>query len=147
MASTLLTRKRGGELGRLHSEMDDLFGSFFRGVGWPFSAERAWPPIDVMDREDAVVVRAEIPGCKAEDVDISIHGRTLQITGQKEETKEENEKGYYHSETVYGSFRRDVDLPAEVDPDKVEASCKNGVLFITLPKTEKTKPVKIQVKG
>ena len=143
----LATRRQGEELSRLRREMDDLFQGFFRGTDWPLSMEPMWPAIDIADRNDAVLVRAEIPGCKAEDVDISIHGRTLTITGEKEETKEQKEKGYYHTESVYGSFRRDIELPAEVDQDKIDASCKNGVLSITLPKTEKTKPVKIQVKS
>lgn len=147
MAMGPMTRRCGGELTRLRSEMGDWFDGFFRGRDWPFGTERVWPAIDVADRDDAVVVRAEVPGCKAEDIDISIHGRTLTISGQKEETKEQKEKGYYHTESVYGSFRRDVDLPADVDQNKVEASCKDGVLSITLPKTEKAKPVKIQVKG
>jgi HSP20 family protein len=146
MASAL-TRRHEGDVARLHGEMNDLFNGFFRGWDWPWASGRAWPPIDVAEKDDAIVVRAEVPGCKAEDVDISIHGRTLTISGQKEETQEHKEKGYYHSESVYGSFRRDVDLPTEVNQDKVEASCKNGVLSISLPKVEKTKPVKIQVKG
>jgi HSP20 family protein len=148
MAQTpLATRRHGGEVARLRSDMNDLFNGFFRGMDWPFAGERVWPAIDVADRDDAVVVRAEVPGCKAEDIDISIHSRTLTISGEKEETKEQKEKGYYHTESFYGSFRRDVELPTEVDQSKVEASFKNGILNITLPKTEKTKPVKIQVKG
>lgn len=143
----LATRRHGSELTRLRNEMDELFNGFFRGMDWPWAAERVWPAIDVADRDDAVVVRAEVPGCKPGDIDLSIHGRTLTISGEKHETKEQKEKGYYHSESVYGSFRRDVELPAEVDQQKVEASYKDGVLSITLPKTEKTKPVKIQVKG
>ncbi len=146
MAQGTLTRRHEGDMTRLHNEMNDLFSNFFRGMDWPWG-RRAWPAIDVADKEDAVMVRAEVPGCKAEDIDISIRGRTLTISGQKEETKEEKEKGFYHTETMYGSFRRDVDLPTEVDPNKVEASCKDGVLSIKLPKTEKVKPVKIQIKG
>jgi HSP20 family protein len=144
---TLTRRQHDGELGRLRSEMNDLFNGFFRGMDWPWASERAWPAIDVAEKDDAIVVRAEVPGCKPDDIEVSIHGRTLTVSGQKEETKEQKEKGYYHSESVYGSFRRDVDLPAEVDQSKVEATCKNGVLSITLPKTEQVKPVKIQIKG
>jgi len=147
MAWAPLTRRHEGDFARLRGEMNDLFNGFCRGMDWPWASERAWPAIDVAEKDDAIVVRAEVPGCKAQDIDISIHGRTLTISGQKEETKEHKDKGYYHSESVYGSFRRDVDLPTEVDQNKVEASCKDGVLSITLPKVEKAKPVKIEVKG
>ena len=139
-------RRNRGELARLHNEMDDLFDGFFRGLDKPFSGYKAWPALDVAEQEDALVVRAEVPGCKAEDVDISVYGNTLTISGEKKESKEEKDKGYYHTESLYGSFRREVNLPTDVDPAQVEATCKNGVLSITLPKAAKSKAVKVQVK-
>jgi HSP20 family protein len=127
--------------------MDDLFDGFFRGLGRPFDGYKAWPALDVAEQGDAIMVRAEVPGCKAEDIDISVYGNTLTISGEKKETKEEKDKGYYHTESVYGSFRREVNLPTDVDPAKVEATCKDGVLSITLPKAAKSKAVKVQIKG
>ena len=97
-------------------------------------------------RTDAVIVRAEVPGCKAEDIDISIYGNTLTISGEKKEQKEEKEKGYYHIESAYGSFRRDINLPAEIYQSKIDAVCKNGVLTVTLPKAKKSRSVKVKVK-
>ena len=141
------TRRNRGELARLHNEMDDWFDGFFRGLGRPFEAYRTWPALDVAEQDDALLVRAEVPGCKAEDIDISVYGNTLTISGQKKETKEEKDKGYYHTESVYGSFRREVNLPSDVDPAQVEATCKDGVLSITLPKAAKSKAVKVKVKG
>jgi HSP20 family protein len=88
-----------------------------------------------------------VPGCKAEDIDISVYGNTLTISGEKKETEEEKRKDYYHVESTYGSFRRDLTLPTEVDESKIDAVCKNGVLTITLPKAEKSKAVKVKVKG
>lgn len=140
-------RKHGNELARLHSDIDDLFGGFFRGLDTPFWGTKAWPSIDVADQEDAVVVKAEVPGCKAEDINISVYGNTLTISGEKKESEEEKGKNYYHIESTYGSFRRDLTLPTEVDETKIDAVCKNGVLTITLPKTEKSKAVKVKVKG
>ena len=70
----------------------------------------------------------------------------LTITGEKKLEEERKEKGYYHMERSYGSFRRDLSLAGDVDPDKIEAVCKDGVLTITLPKTEKAKAVKVKVK-
>lgn len=138
-------RRGGNELARLHGEMDDLFDGFFRGLDRPFPGYKAWPTIDVAEKDDAIVVRAEVPGCKPEDINISVYGNTLTISGEKKECKEEKEKGYYHMESSCGSFRRDVNLPTDVDPDKIDAVCKNGVLSVTLPKAEKAKAVKVKV--
>lgn len=147
MALVPFQRKPKNELSRLHDEMDDLFDSFFRGLGRPLTGYKAWPAIDVADKDDFIVVRAEVPGCKAEDIDISVYGNTLTISGEKKESKEEKEKGYYHVESTYGSFRREISLPTDVDEDNIEAVCKDGVLSVKLPKAEKTKAVKVKVKG
>ncbi len=140
-------RKRGNNLSRLHDNIDDLFDSFFKGLDRPFSGYKGWPAIDVADKDDAVVVRAEVPGCKAEDIEISVYGNTVTISGEKKESKEEKDKGYYYSESSYGSFRREIVLPMDVDESKIDAVCKDGVLSITLPKAEKAKTVKVKVKG
>jgi len=147
MALVPFNKRNRSSLARLHSELDDLFESFFRGLDRPFAGYKAWPAIDVVEEEDAVVVRAEVPGCKAEDIDISVYGNTLTISGEKKLEEEKKEKDFYHMESTYGSFRRELTLPAEVDPGKVEAECKDGVLSITLPKAASAKAVKIKVKG
>jgi HSP20 family protein len=147
MALVPFTKRPRNELAKLHDEMDDLFDSFFRGISKPWTGYKAWPSIDVADKDDAIVVRAEVPGCKAEDIDIAVYGNTLTISGEKKESKEEKEKGYYHSESIYGSFRRDISLPTDVDESKIDAVCKDGVLSITLPKAEKSKAVKVKVKS
>jgi len=136
-----------GALARLHDEMDDLFDSFFRGLDRPFFGYKTWPAIDIAETENEFVVKAEVPGCKANDIDISVHGNTLIISGEKKQEEERKEKGYCHVERSYGSFRRDLNLSADVDTDKIEAECKDGVLTVTLPKAEKAKPVKVKVKG
>ena len=84
---------------------------------------------------------------KPEDIDISVYGNTLTISGEKKEAREDQSDGFYHVESCYGSFRREVTLPADVEEDKIEAVCKDGVLSITLPKAEKSKAVKVKVKG
>ncbi|MBN1795287.1 MAG: Hsp20/alpha crystallin family protein [Sedimentisphaerales bacterium] len=143
----LSPRRKGNDLARLHRDMDDLFGTFFGD--WPtLSTERAvWPAMGVADNENEIIVKAEVPGCNAEDIDISVHGNTLAISGEKKHEEEKKEKGYCHIERSYGSFRREVNLPTDVESEKVEAACKNGVLTITLPKAEKAKTTKIKVKG
>jgi len=139
-------RNRNG-LASLHSEMDDLFDGFFRGLDRPFAGYKAWPAIDVAEEENAIIVRAEVPGCKADDIEISVYGNMLTISGEKKLSEEKKGKGYYHVESTYGSFRRELTLPTDVDQSKVEAVCKDGVLSITLPKAASAKAVKVKVKG
>ncbi|UCC99493.1 MAG: Hsp20/alpha crystallin family protein [Phycisphaerales bacterium] len=139
-------RSRNG-LARLHSDMDDLFDSFFKGLDRPFAGYKAWPAIDVAEEGDTILVRAEVPGCKADDIEISVYGNTLTISGDKKFEEEKKEKGYYHVESSYGSFRRELTLPTDVDPEKINAVCKDGVLSVTLPKAATAKAVKVKVKG
>jgi HSP20 family protein len=147
MALVHLNKRNSNGLARLHNEMDDLFDGFFRGLDRPFAGYKAWPAIDVAEEKDSIVVRAEVPGCKADDIDISVYGNTLTISGEKKLEEEKKEKGYYHIESTYGSFRREITLPTDVDSAKVEAACKDGVLSITLPKAASAKAVKVKVKG
>jgi len=141
-------RDRGrNALARMHDEMDDLFRGFFEDWDLPILGRGRWPAIDVAENENEFLVTAEVPGCKADDIDISVHGNTLTISGEKKQQEEKKEKGYYHVERSYGSFRRDLNLGRDIDPDKIEAKCKEGVLTITLPKSEKAKAVKVKVKG
>lgn len=147
MALLSTHRRAGNDLARLHRDMDDLFGAFFSN--WPSTnLERAiWPAIDVADNENEITVKAEVPGCNAEDIDISVHGNILTISGEKKQEEEKKEKGYYHLERNYGSFSRQINLPSDVETDKIDAACKNGVLTVKLPKAEKAKAVKVKVKG
>ena len=141
------TKRNRNSLTTLHNEMDDLFDSFFRGLDKPFAGYKAWPAIDVAEDENSIIVRAEVPGCNAEDVEISVYGNTLTISGEKKIKEEKKEKGYYHVESSYGTFRREITLPTDVDSDKIDATCKDGVLSVALPKAAKAKAVKVKVKG
>ena len=143
----LLSLRQGkSDLARLHRDMDDLVSTFFGGT--PLLAEReVWPAIDISEDENSVTVKAEVPGCRPEDIDISVQGNILSISGEKRHEEEKKEKGYYYAERSYGSFRRDLTLGSEVDASKIDASCKDGVLTITLPKSEKAKAVKVKVKS
>ena len=149
MAIVSWRRRNPSELAALRGGMDDWFDSFFRGLDRPhsFFEHKVWPAIDVAEKEDTVLIRAEVPGLKPEELDISVYGNTLTISGEKKEAKEDQGDGFYHVESSYGSFRREVALPTDVDESKIEAVCKDGVLSITLPKAEKNKAVKVQVKG
>ncbi len=140
------TREKN-ELARLHRDMDDLVSSFFGGRPAIWSEREVWPPLDISEDENNIMVKAEVPGCRAEDIDISVQGNILSISGEKRQEKQEQEKGYFYAERSYGTFRRDLTLPSEVESSKIDASYKDGILSIKMPKSEKAKPTKIKVKG
>lgn len=146
MAIVPVSKRIHGPLGRLQDEMEDLMSGFFGNWPGTFFERGTWPALDVSESENEITVKAEVPGCKADDIDISVHGNTLIISGEKKQEEEKKEKGYYRMERSYGSFRRDVTLPSDVDPAKVSAACKDGILTINLPKTERAKAIKVKVK-
>ena len=138
-------RNRG--VTRFHNEMDDLFHRFFGGWEYPIAEEGTyWPVLDLSETEENVVVKAELPGLQAEDINISVQGNTLSITGEKKHESQETKDGYYHSERRFGRFRRDLALPSHVDADKVGAEYKDGVLTVTMPKAEAERAKTIKVK-
>jgi HSP20 family protein len=103
------------------------------------------PAVDVFEKEDKFVVKAELPGMKEEDIHVSVVGDTLSIKGEKKTETEVKEEDYYRSERSYGSFYRSIPLPSNVDADKIKASFEDGVLEVALPKSAKVKPKKIAV--
>lgn len=137
--------------GGFRSEMDRLFDSFLReAFNWgdrPWGAVGAWgPPLDVEETDKEVTVRAEIPGMSADDLQLSMSGNSLFISGEKKETTEKPKGGYVYQERRYGSFRREVPLPSAVDPDDVQAEYKDGVLHVRLKKSQEALPKRIHVK-
>jgi HSP20 family protein len=133
------------------NEMDRLFDTFHRepfgAMDWPQWGGGKWsPPIDISEDEKELTVRAELPGIEAKDLDISIVDNHLVLSGEKKESSETKEKGVYHSETRYGSFRRTLPLPEGVDTEHVDAQYNNGVLTLHLPKTAPAAQKKIEVK-
>jgi HSP20 family protein len=128
--------------------MDRLFDRFF---DWrPFDLtirEGEWmPAIDVSETGKEIVVKAEIPGMEAKDIDISLNGRVLTLKGEKKTEQEEKEENYHRVERRYGSFSRSFNLPADVDSAKVKATYKDGVLKLNLPKTKEQTVKKIEIK-
>jgi len=106
---------------------------------------RDWvPALDVLEDHDNLIVRAELPGMRKEDIEISIQEGVLSITGERKEEKKASGEAY-RAERFFGRFHRAVTLPKAVAVEKVKASYKDGVLAITLPKTEEAKPRQIQV--
>ena len=107
-------------------------------IGW-------MPAVDVLEKDDKFVVKAELPGMKEEDISVSVVGDTLTIKGEKKTETEVKEEDYYRCERAYGSFYRSIPLPSTVDSAKIEASYEDGVLEVTLPKAPEVKPKKIAV--
>ncbi len=134
------------ELAGLNRQVDDLFGNYFRDYDRPSWSTHRWPVLDLVEKDDNFVVMAEVPGVKCEDVDISVTGSIVSISGDKKAPEKPKEKGYVHSERVFGQFRRDINMGVDIDTGKIEAVCENGILTITLPKSPKARPMKIKVK-
>jgi HSP20 family protein len=137
------------EVSRLRNEMDRLWDDYFgpgRRALRPM--EEDWmPAVDVSETGDKITVKAEVPGMEAKDIEIAMVGDTMTIKGEKKLEREEKEENYHTVERSYGSFTRVMKLPATVDADKVEASYKNGVLTVVLPKKEEVKPKAIEIKA
>jgi HSP20 family protein len=141
-------------------EMERLFGEFFEDPLLPGFRRRLpmWrrfreiegvsPAVDMVDKKNEIVVKAEVPGVEKEDINISLTDNTLTIKGETKKEKEEKDDDYYYSEISYGSFVRTLTLPEKVQSDKVKASFKNGILEIHLPKSleSRAKEIKVDVK-
>lgn len=104
-------------------------------AGWLPTTSLVYPAVDVVDKDKTCEITAELPGIEEKDIEITFSNGVLTIKGEKEEKTEQKKKDYYMSERRFGSFRRSFQLPAGIDPDKIEASFKKGVLTVTLPKT------------
>ena len=147
-------REDEGELSplvSLRSEMDRLFDTFLRepfgAMDWPQWAGGKWSPaVEMAEDEKELTVRAELPGIDPKDLDVSVVDNHLVISGEKKESSETKDKGVYHSEARYGSFRRTLPLPEGVDTEHVDAQYSNGVLTLHLPKTAPSPQKKIEVK-
>jgi HSP20 family protein len=129
-------------------EMERWFEDFFRrpffGPSWwprlrTPEFEEISPSIDLFTEGDDVVVKAELPGMKKEDIDVSVTDNTITVSGEKKKEEKVEKKDYYRLERSYGSFSRSFSLPAEVQTEKVTAKFKDGILEIRIPKTEEAK--------
>jgi HSP20 family protein len=130
------------EMESLHRSIDRLFTNAWGGALAPsllsetWSAGRVTPSVDVVEDDKAFRVSVELPGMTDKDVAVTVADRVLTIRGEKKEEKEKKDKDVYRRERAYGSFRRAIELPSDVDAAKIEAVFKDGVLKIDLPKTQ-----------
>jgi HSP20 family protein len=133
------------ELDSLQGDMNRLFDRFFEGRA-PNGVSRRWiPAMDLVETEDHLVLRGDLPGMTEDDVDIEIKDNVLTVSGERKSESEEKGEGYHRVERAFGSFSRSLTLPQGIDPGKVEAKFENGVLEVQIPKPAEAKPTRVQI--
>jgi HSP20 family protein len=126
------------------ANIDRLFGDQHGGTAQPVYS----PRLDVYEEKDNIIVDVDLPGLENDDVSVTVDGDVLTLKGEKKQEGEEKEDGnVYRRERFYGSFQRSLQLPSDIDAEKVNAAYTNGVLRVTLPKSEAAKPKQIAIKG
>jgi HSP20 family protein len=132
----------------LRHRVNQMFGN----MPYPAAADNSetgqwsWNPVvDIYDKDDSIVIKAELPGVEKKDISIDVKDRLLTLRGERSTEKEVKEESYYRRERSYGSFQRAFSLPVDVDADKIEATYADGLLKIEIPKPEKQKPKQITV--
>ncbi|HVP02959.1 MAG TPA: Hsp20/alpha crystallin family protein [Solirubrobacteraceae bacterium] len=129
----------------LQSEMNRLFSSFFDPASGGSAVPRFVPAMDLVETDDAFVLKADLPGVPEQDVHVEVEGDVLTISGERKSEHREEKAGQVRIERAYGSFRRAVTLPEGVDAAQVKASFDKGVLEVRIPKPAERKPHKVQI--
>jgi HSP20 family protein len=136
------------ELSTIQNEMNRLFNTFFDAPapGNGSTTARRWiPAMDLVETDDDLVLRADLPGLSEGDVNIEVEDHVLTISGERKARHEERKEGYYLVERAHGSFSRSLTLPEGVDPERVRASFDRGVLEVRVPKPEQRKPRRVTI--
>ncbi len=135
-------------------DLEEMERRFDELLGWPASpgawrrvpAEVEWmPPIEMFEKDDKLVVKAELPGINKDEIDISVVGETMTIKGGRKTETEIKQESYYCCKRSYGSFVRSITLPSAVHTNKIEANLENGILEVTLSKAAEVKPKKVEI--
>jgi HSP20 family protein len=132
---------------RLRNAVDRMFEDVYSGDRGLVRTSNLGLALDVAENEDEFIVKASLPGIKADDIDITYTENTLTIKGEVEEDKEVNEAQYHMRERRYGTFSRSITLPSKVKTENIEANYENGVLTVHMPKAEEVKPKRIAIKA
>ncbi len=128
----------------IHHHLDRWVGTF---AGEKENVDRSWvPAVDIFERGEETVVRAELPDVRKEDLDLKVENNVLTLRGEKRRDETVKQENYHRSERHYGSFTRSFKLPSTVDTSRIQARYENGVLEIVVPKAEEAKPKQIEVK-
>jgi len=128
-------------------DFDRLFREAFASqLGDTELSTRSWaPPVDIYETEEAIILKAELPGVDPKDVEVRVEDNTLYLKGERKFEKEVKEQNYHRVERSYGSFARSFSLPNSISTDKVKAEFKDGLLTLTMPKREEAKPKTIKI--
>lgn len=151
MRTTLTRWEPVNDIANLGQRMDRLFDEMMgRGLRRIADEDRirgSWSPaVNIMEKEDAILITADLPGMKGEDVEVSVDNGVLTIRGERKLEEATEGETYHRIERVYGVFERTFTLPNSVDPGKIEAKFTNGEMVVTLPKREESKPRSVKVK-
>ncbi len=130
----------------IREDFDNVMRDFLRGFGGPLSSREVFPVADVKEDEDKYTVTVEVPGIDKKNLKITMKDSSLLVEGAKKEESKEEGESYLRVERSYGNFRRVFNFDSQLDSKKVNAEFKDGILTVTLPKTEKEKPKEIEVK-
>lgn len=128
---------------RVNRLFDDMFPEIGQGEDMGLMEWR--PMVDTYEKDDAIVVNAELPGVNKEDISVDVKNNILTISGERKHEEDVNEDNYFRKERFYGKFQRSFTLPDNVDSEKVDAAYKDGVLEVTIPKTEQGTTKKIEI--
>jgi HSP20 family protein len=135
----------GREVDSLQSEVNRVFDAFFGGSGGASPARRWVPAMDLVETDEHLVLRADLPGMKRDDVEIEIKDGALSVSGERKAEHEQNAEGYYRVERAYGRFSRSLTLPDGIEADAVEALFEDGVLEVRIPKPAERKPHRVAI--
>lgn len=154
MAGNVVTRKPKGlaevasdPWGAMRNEMEQFLSKLWGGQSGDWTSGALMPSVDLAESDKALEVRMDLPGMKPEEIDIQLNENILTVSGERKEERETREKSYHRVERHVGKFSRSFTLPRPVNSDEVAAEYKDGVLTITLPKTEEARARRINVKS
>jgi HSP20 family protein len=133
------------EVDSLQSEMNRLFDTFFGGQATNGSVRRWVPPMDLVETDDHLVLKADLPGLDTDDVNIEVKDGVLTVSGERGTEHEERADGFYRVERAFGGFSRSMSLPENVDAERINARFDKGVLEVRIPKPEERKPHRVQI--
>jgi HSP20 family protein len=135
-----------GELRSIQEQMNRLLDLAWQKETGEELKEGLWqPPVDIYEDSESVVIKAELPDIDQKDIEVKIEDNTLTLRGERKQEKDLKKENYHRIERYYGTFQRSFALPHTINQEKVKASCERGVLTITLPKRQETKPKQINV--
>jgi HSP20 family protein len=132
------------EVDSLQSEVNRVFDAFF-GAGGGAATRRWVPAVDLIETDDHLLLKADLPGLDKDDISIEVRDGVLTVAGERKAEHESKSEGYYRVERTFGTFSRSLTLPQGIDADRVEASFEKGVLEVRIPKPEERKPHRVEI--